>query len=913
MNDTVNRYLAVLWYPFASLDFFLKDYFEVMIQERKAGRKYGALEKELQEAMIRYMQEVCNVYSYDEAYMYLEKCYLHTIKTRAYRNESLLYLDCLDKIVHSMISQRDGKIVFKYWENRQDEDFLGGFGDSNKIFLFHGMNMYIPMDFLVMFYITQNGDNDVGGLQHYYNQIEIADQQLAAVLQSGVAENHLHKGVSVSFFEIWEAFMVPLSSQSIKNVWDSRLLLGNSRLEAGAVAFFIMVAAIVRVWLAFALQGKYWENAELNELVNRFAEGNGLWDFYRVRWGNRGEKEIKDEILSYCQRQWDAILQMLPKMAGERSFMQEVFHVPEQIHTSDELIFLFYGMQYFRVYARRQGRETDEKANGNEERTVKCLLQYLRIKNYVFGCTVQKKSIRGLDYFQKKYYQKDAMLNQFYATILEELYHKKRRVAYWEQAMRKQFQNRDLQKIEFRTSIDENEAAFRKNVRDFLEAYRNVIREDYCSEEKDPYTQKQRYKVWRTFPRVGLVLHLLKRKDETVPYKCLLDGIEEKEKLQFGILEKKYIEQIAIMNRLRNQVEGMDRYIVGLDAASIESATPVWVFVKAYEQARDSMIETIGYGENCRQSLRFTFHAGEGFRHILSGLRRVDEAVTFLKFHAGDRIGHGTALGISAEQWWRYNPFVVLPRGEALDNYIWAYYVLSRDTVECSSTLLAYLERRVYEFAKGIYGRGQNISLQILVEGYLKMFDTKSGDYDKCKMAKDVGFCEAVKSDTCNAILWNGEKIAFSRHCKKFLTEMECPIHYEVTKQDIQITEMLQEILRQKLSQGGIIVEVNPSSNMAIGEVDKITENQIYTLNQPGGQNNVMVCINSDDPTVFHTNVSNELAFIYYGMLYKGISREEALAWIDGIRECGLKASFLQREDTDQQIYDQLEQMLEVL
>lgn len=913
MNDTINRYLAILCYPFNSLDFFLEDYFEDIIQEKKAGDRHGKVKKRLHEAMIQHMQENCNVYSYDEAYMYLEKCYLHDLKTKDYRKASLLYLNCLDKIVRSMISQRDGKIAFKYWENRRDEGFLGGFGDSNKIFLFHGMNMHIPLDFLVMLYMTQNGDNHIDCLQHYYNQIEIADQQLDAVLRSGVAENHLHKGVSVSFFEIWEAFMLPLNSHSIDAIKRSYLSLGNSRLRAGEVLFFILTAAIVRVWLALALQGKYWQDDELNELVNRFVEGKGLRDFYQKRWGIGEEKRVRDEILSYCQKQWDTVLQILPKLPEGRSLIQEIFHVPEQMYTSDELIFLFYGMRYFRTYAWKQGKGENESSSGNEERTVKCLIQYLRIKNYVFGCTVQKKNVRGLDYFQKEYYQKDAMLNRFYAAVSGSLYHKKSRVAYWEQAMRKQFQNRDLKKIEFRTSIGESEAVFRKEVKNFLEAYSNVIREDYCRKEKEPYGEKYHYKVYRTFPQVGLVLHLLKRKDETVPYKCFLDGIEEKEKLQFGILEEMYIEQVAIMNQLRNQVEGLDRYIVGLDAASIESVTPVWVFVKAYDKARDSMLETIGYGENSRQSLRFTFHAGEDFRHILSGLRRVDEAITFLKFHAGDRIGHGTALGISPEQWWRYNPFVVLPRREALDNYVWAYYVLSRDTVECSSTLLAYLERRVYELAKGIYGRVQNISLQILIEGYLKMFSTEPVSYDKCVKAKDIGFCEAVRGNMCNEILWNGENIALSRHCKKFLTEMECPIHYEVTKQDIQITEILQKILRQKLSRDGIVVEVNPSSNIAIGEVDKITENQIYKLNMPRGVDNVMVCINSDDPTVFHTNVSNELAFIYYGMLYKGVSRENALEWIDRIRECGIKASFLQGEDTEQQIYDKLEQILERL
>ena len=901
MNDTINRYLAILCYPFASLDFFLEDYFEeIILDEKNQGT---SAEKRLQEAVIQYIQENSSVYSYDEIYMYLEKCYLYDLRLKRYQKASLMYLDCLYHIASSLISQRDGKIVFKYWKNSNDKSFLGGFGDANKIFLFHSMNMHMPLDFIIMLHITQNPQNDVNSLQNYYNQIEVADQQLDAVLKSGVAENHLHKGVSLSFFEIWEAFMLPLDSNSIQAIRCNTVALGNRELTAAEVLFFILTAAIVRVWLALALQGKYWENAGLDELVGRFADGEGLREYYIRRWGSLDEKPARNEVISFCQRHWETVSQILPKQKEGRSMIQEIFQAPQTLHTSDEAIFLFYAMKYLREYGEVQAYQEDAKKG----RVVKCFLQYLRIKNYVFGCAVQKKNVRGLDYFQKEYYRKDSRLNRFYAAVLGSLYQKTNKVAYWEQAMRKQFHNRDLKKIEFRTSIDDNEAAFRKNIRGFLEAYRNVIREDYCRIEHGCW------KVYRAFPRAGLVFHLLKQKDETVPYKCFLNGMEQKEKLQFGLLQEKYVEQVKIMRAMRDQVPGLDSFIVGIDAASLENATPVWVFTKAYEEARDSVIEKVGYGGNRIQSLRFTFHAGEDFRHILSGLRRVDEAVTYLKFHAGDRIGHGTALGISPDRWQRYNPFVVLPRGEALDNYLWAYYVLSQDTVECNSTLITYLERRVYELAKEIYGKEQNISLQVLVEGYLQMFETHTDHYHKCVEAKDIGFCREVRDGNYNRILWNGVKIALARHCKKFLTELECPIHYEVTPQDIQITEILQKILCQKLGRSGIVVEMNPSSNIAIGEVDKITEHQVYKLNRPGGECNVMVCINSDNPTVYHTNVSNELAYIYYGMLYNGVSRENALKWIDGIRECGMKSSFLQGEDTSQQIYDKLEKIIELL
>ena len=898
MNDTINRYLAILCYPFTSLDFFRQDYFELIVSDQAENKEFQKHERELQEAIVRHIQANYTVYSYDEIYLYLEKCYLYNLKTKECKQVFKLYLDCFLKIVHSMISQRDGKIVFKYWKNGEDENFLGGFGDMNKIFLFHSMSMHMPLDFLVMFYMANNPDNDINCLDNYYGQIEVADQQLASVLQAGVSENHLHKGVSLSFFEIWDAFMTPINHTSANEFLNLRLSDGN--LRESQVLLFILAAAVVRVGIAMELQGlmNLRDEAEQNRIFKYFENGKDLELFYQKRWFNLEEEDAKCEIIACFQKLWEDLLQILPVLSENRTIIQEIFRVPAHVHTSDENVFLFYTMKYF--------KENVVDGSKPENRFIlKLILQYLRIRNYVFGRIVQKKTIRGLDYFQKEFYGKDSQMNRFLGKIIGAGAGIQSEIIYWEQAMRKQFQNHDLKKIEFRASIDMNENRFRQSIEAFLTAYRNIIREDYCRKKQDGY------EVFRPFPRVGLIFHLIKEKDFSIPEKCFLDGLDDKNKIQFGVLQEKYDSLIQNMRNLRDSIPGLDRYIVGIDAASLENSTPVWAFVNVYEKARDSSIEKIGYEKNGTQSLRFTFHAGEDFRHILSGLRRIDEAVTFLKFHAGDRIGHGTALGILPEQWKRWNPFVVLPRIEALENYIWAHYMLSQNSINFESTLMAYIERRVNELSKGIFGKSQGISLQVLTEGYLKTFERSSDEfYNKCREADKIGFCSAVQEDKCDDIVWSGEKIALARHCRKFLVQMERPINYEVTEQDMQITKTLQTILRQKLSRSGIVVEVNPSSNVAIGEIDKITDNQIYQLNKPGGENNVMVCINSDDPTVFHTNVSNELAYIYYGMLYNAFSREAALEWIDKVRECGMKASFVQIEESDQEVYDMLERII---
>lgn len=907
MNDTINRYLAIFLYPFVSLNCFWHDPFEEFVSEINTKsltvKKRCQAECKIQEDIVNYMRVNYTIYSYDELYLYLEKCYLYDFRIKKHRTASELYFKCFQKISRSMISQRDGKIVFKYWENENDKKLLGGFGGQNKIFFFHSLNMHIPMDFIVMLYIVQNPENKIQCLDHYYNQIEVADQQLSVILQKGVAENHLHKGVSLSFLEIWEAFMQPMSASMIRRAEKLKFTVNNGLIEPNELLFYIFSASVIRILLVFKLTDKdaatYQGIEEAMELWKNFRNGIDLKQIYRQNFCDvQDDKLTRHKIIAYFQKLWDDLLFLFSQSGQELQRLSSFFFVPDDVCTSEENVFLYHMMKY---YYENYKNEKDLEA----QEIIKQFLQYLRIKNFFFSISVQKKTIRGLDYFQKEFYTKDSAFNNMSRAGEEPS-------AYWEKAMRKQFQNGYLKKIEFRASINTKENEFRKNIKNFLCAYQKIIQEDYCTLENGSY------KVRAAFPRVGLVFHLIKTKDAYIPEKCLLDGRYDTSKIQYGDLEKGYLSQIQILCTLRNEIRGLDRYIVGLDAASLENAAPVWAFVYAYERARDSGIERVGYYNNKFetgiQSLKFTFHAGEDFRHILSGLRRMDEAVTFLKFHAGDRIGHGTALGIEPEQWKRYNPVVVIPRMEALENYVWAYHILSQDNINFQSTIMAYIEQKAHELAKEIFGECQGLTMTVLIESYIRMFSFSPEEhYKTCEDAWEAGFCENVREKTCDNIVWNSWKVVMARHCKKFLLEMERPVNYEVSEQDITITKTIQDILKKQFSTKGIVVEVNPSSNVSIGEVDRLTENQIFNLNGVNQEHNVMVCINSDDPTVFNTNVSNELSYIYYAMLYHSVSREAALEWIDKIRRCGMESSFIRNDETDQQVYEKLESIIKKL
>ena len=895
INDSINRFLGVLCYPFTSMEAFREDFIKQYISSvgKKDEKTVGNIRNRLKSELIRYIRQSYNVYSYDEIYLYLEKCYLYG-NGEKFDDAFELYQHIMKKMAAALISHRDGRIVFKYWKNKNDEELFGGFANNNKVTLFHSLNCHIPMDVVAIVYMIINQkDLDTRCLDYFYGNIEVADQQLSRILEKGVAENHLHKGVSRTFSSIWDSLMEPLTVKNSKSFWGREFIDGTKE-QKNQMLFYILGCGIVRAYLVMEIlfiqmkeqrskQNSYGE--EVESLIRKFRDGQPFEKYFQENFQDKDEKEIT----TYYMRLWNNLeISQLENFPEER-FCTSILNEDPWLHTTDENVFLYYAL-YMMI---------NEKLEKNRDEDIKqCIMQYLRVRNYLFHVSVQQKTIKGLDYFQQAHYSVNSALN--HVNIKN----------FWETAIREQLQNQYLHKIEFRSSIPENYSECKMEIRNFLKAYQKILQEDYCCYDNE----KKEYIPYRRFPHVGLVVHFLKRPDESVPEKCFQNGKADCSYFHFGELQRVYETQIEILSQLRTEYSELNKYLVGIDAASLENSTPVWVFAPIYEKARDSSIEQIGrknkYGDYM-QSLGFTFHAGEDFRHILSGLRRIDEAVEFLKFHAGDRIGHGIALGISAREWKNQNPVIIIPQIEALENYVWAYDTLSKNYSDFQATILAYMEKQIYELSGKIYGIAKDdmeqvgIAIEVLISGYHKLFALYEKDYEIVERE----FCERLCSG--KRIHWNPMLLVAARHCKKFVKEMERPIHYEITEQDLQIIEELQKIIKKKLGRKGIVLEINPSSNTAIADLDAVKANQLYQMSQINDVQNVIVCINSDDPSVFNTNVSNEMAYIYYGMLDQNISREAALLWIDRIRRNGLDSSFIHHHESDELLMKKLNRLIE--
>jgi hypothetical protein len=558
------------------------------------------------------------------------------------------------------------------------------------------------MDVVAIVYMIMNQKcPNINCLDNFYGNIEVADQQLARILETGVAENHLHKGVSRTFPSIWDSLMEPLTAKKGKYFQNMKFVNGTEEQNA-RVLFHILGCGIVRAYLIFAMTGNGNEllkediQDEVLGLVHDFQEGEPFENRFKLQFWHvqYSAKDNEKNIISYFVNLWNGLTQNLPKDVFEGKFCTLVLENDIEIHTLDENIFLYHVLRILLEAETDIQQPVSQKDDQKEVDIKRCIMQYLRVRNYLFHKSVQQKTIKGLDYFQQEHYRVNSALN--HANINN----------FWETALREQLQNRDLRKIEFRTSMPEAYSEFKKDVVHFLKAYHKIITEDYCNNGV-PY---------KRIPQAGLVIHFLKREDETALEKCFHNGKLDCSYFQFGQLQQSYRKQIDAFTQLRSEFTELSKYLVGIDAASLENATPVWVFAPIFEKARDSSIDLIGRSSN----------------------------------------------------------------------------------------------KRIYELSRKIYGGDkEGIATELLIDGYRKLFSFKT-DIISCDafVMAERELCRKLADE--EPIQWRPELVTAARHCKVFVKKMEKPIHCEITQQDILIIEELQKILKKKLGQKGIVLEVNP-------------------------------------------------------------------------------------------------------
>lgn len=320
----------------------------------------------------------------------------------------------------------------------------------------------------------------------------------------------------------------------------------------------------------------------------------------------------------------------------------------------------------------------------------------------------------------------------------------------------------------------------------------------------------------------------------------------------------------------------------GLDICSDELAVPTWVMkplVKYVRKAARNGARYLHsqYAEGAPM-LRTTVHAGEDFAHLLTGLRNVHEAVEMLDLREGDRIGHGLALGVDARAWAERVGRVAMPLEDRVFDLTWEWVWWSRRGAGSDGARLAYLTRELGRLSREWFGTEMSAA----------QLEKLRDDLTDPAQLRAAGFPEGKSVTVRRTDLW------------KYLTRQEIfergrETLWIETAGEAEAVERISLALRDEISRRGLAIEVNPTSNLLIGDLRDLATHPLWRLAPPRPRPDLpplAVTIGSDDPLVFNCRLPSEYQLLFDSLVLAGLTDTEALDWLERARQHGMERRF---------------------
>lgn len=850
-----------------------------------------------------------------------------------------IYLNNLYKISKSLLTFRDGKIAIRTWMNDQGEEELFDYPNVfDKVEIWNLLSRMVSADLLIAAFFVEANLKEVFYLYNQTGGILLSDKTLDKLLQQGIAETHMHLSAGGEFVYYWEARMEPaVWEQNLASQEKYRRFCGEDDPGFPVMMYRILWAEYLEYLeeceeiqpLSFsAFIGKSYpdESEILGEMFYHLQIGDTL--FYSEEWKRRYHS-----IILHWQIKYEV------KDSRSDFLLETAYRKYRKYHTYSEMIFLFKGLKYFRE-------------NPKDHGCLHLFLQYLRIKNRYYMQMTQYSQMEGLANFRHSFRK----MTQEAFRIMS---HERR----YDVIFKSIAHNTYLRKLEVRITPgikiyenyykyengrDEIRRGLLKDIRGVLAAYRRNMLETAGINDAEPSEEVLQKRMDIPYqngklalPTLGIVFHYLKTDfvDNRIGDTCWLkewDEIKDDSK-HLLVWREALVKNAEILEKLRSEVPLLGEYVVGIDAASEEHKTEPWVFAPVYSAIRNRKItKPVLQDDGGRvykiNNIGFTYHVGEEYRHLLSGLRHVDEVITHFHYKAGDRLGHATALGTDVKYWIGRNEVVVIPILEHLENLLWLWgnMVHKNWGIEINAEAL---EGRILELAKKIYGGIQGLTVHMLYEAYqwkflrnyeehlkkMRKYKTDDPERENCEDGGWNHFCKFYRTDHPYGIMWTVEKVFCTYFCPLFYQRFNRPILVHVDDEEYGMLKKVQDYMIRQIELLGIYVETNPTSNLDIGEIEALHSHPILNLNSKNlvmdaeNEHEVLVTVNSDNPTIFNTSSENELAYIYHALSYRGYKKESIMNWIDQVRKMGIDSSFVKNEKKPSLQFAEITQLLNTI
>lgn len=780
---------------------------------------------------------------------------------------------------------------------------------------FRNVEEYVDQDLLIAaFLIQQDGDRRLLRQKFMTSSVNVSHSnlQLHRIMEEGIAENHFHLYGSAPIFHlIWIQMMNDIDNEDYEKLFEEvdntprtvRIHYKNDYSE-NKCREKVLLAALIRLYLIKLLneEKQIKENDSSHE--NRDREEVSL-DL--VRKILSGERSVKD----YCatiQREI-RVFRALRQMQYGTKVADYALAVADASLKINSRFEIFAGERYMIYQLLKKEYMENPRGKGDilsrEYEWVQWFYAYLVIKNQVRNELLQTNRKVGFENFSIISHRKNVYAD--YQTMAK-------------LAICGSMENENIKKFEVRFSPAESVEKLVANM---------MKLEDFELADK-----KKKKAVY-------YVLHFAKSADEN-PSENYLWG--RRKVYRHKRLRDKLERQAGAVERLRDEYPEYAARVLGIDACAQEIGCRPEVFAPVFRRMVSHTSRAKGNKEI--PQLRVTYHVGEEFLDVVDGLRAVDEAVRFLNLKCGSRIGHGTVLGISVENWYqKKRNTIVLSRQDYLDNIVWMYHKINEFHIEGCAELLEFLQQEFDEIFYLVYRR--NIDMEEIgeiwrkremtyrqykygMQEYQPAFDIFSY-YAAWKLRGDEPslYERGYYQESVFQLEKTGKKVNME-YPKPFELRKQCDVSilyyyyhfnwlvYKDGKQKIEKympdcyvdgAVKLQKAMQSFIGRNGIGIECNPSSNLKISTMDNYAEHPIVQLYNKDLEKDpqklqeclqLFVSINTDDKGVFYTSLENEYALMACALekvkdkqgsyIY---NRQMIYQWLDNIRKMGLQQSFL--------------------
>lgn len=247
-----------------------------------------------------------------------------------------------------------------------------------------------------------------------------------------------------------------------------------------------------------------------------------------------------------------------------------------------------------------------------------------------------------------------------------------------------------------------------------------------------------------------------------------------------------------------------------------------------------------------------TVHAGEDFADALDGLYQVASAVDLCGLGAGDGIGHALALVAGQRKYSKRYGEVAMPLGEALDQLCWLRQTIHHFTPRAELFVQQQrLDAAISSSAERLYAGVGDLPRRATVADFLWLWNVKSGRNPAWKRdsATDQIKRELLTLEADEAFWLRRDRFDMIRSRDEHAT----------------VVEAGRKWLLKRVCDSGIVVEMNPSSNLRISGSESSAENPAVLLAKAMATG-LQACINTDNPGVFVSCIENEFALLLDGL-----------------------------------------------